>query len=58
MSRKDWKRALSIAIPWGVLNGLTYIIWGPEVQTFTNIGILSVLAIYVIYKQRKHDKTT
>ena len=50
MSRKDWKKVLSIAIPWGVLNGLTYIIWGPETQTFVNLSILCVLGIYVYYQ--------
>lgn len=53
MSRKDWKTALSIAVPWAVINGLTYVIWGSKVQSLANIGVLAVLGLYVLIKNRR-----
>lgn len=53
MSRKDWKTALSIAIPWAILNGLTYVFAGPKAQSLMNIAILLGLGIYVLIKHRR-----
>ena len=55
MSKKDWKTVLSIAIPWGVTNGLVYIIWGPEVQIMVNMGILVSLGIWVLIRLKRQS---
>ena len=52
MNKKDWIRVLRIAIPWGVSNGIVFLIWGGGVQSFFNIGVILVLGIWVFYSYR------